>query len=307
MLSLFRTLLFVPGDRERMLQAAVRSPADVIVIDLEDAVAAGAKQDARDRARAAIAPLGAAERPVFVRVNAIASGMTRDDAMAIVGPGLAGVVLPKCDDAQDLRDLDVLLREAEMANGVRPGDVATIPIVESARAVLRCEAIALASDRIVALSVGGEDYTRDIGARRDASGAALHHIRSVVVNVAAAYGLLAIDTPYADYRDAAGLLKDAKIARALGMNGKYVIHPDQVAAVNKAFTPTAAEVADARRIVAAFDRAATNGAGAISFDGRMVDAPIAARARALIAAASAGKPARPSRRSAASTPKPRSK
>jgi len=285
MLTIARTLLFVPADKERMLEAATRSAADVIVIDLEDAVAPDAKAAARERARDAIPRLAANGRPVFVRVNSISSELTRDDVIAVVGAGLAGVVLPKCDEPQDLRDLDVLLREAEMANGVRPGDIATIPIIESARAVLRCEAIALASDRVVALSVGGEDYTRHIGARRDATGAALQHIRSVVVTVAAAYGLLAIDTPYAGYRDAAGLMKDAKIARALGMKGKYVIHPGQIAAVNKAFTPTATELAEARRIVAAFDRAADAAEGTTSLNGRMIDAPIAARARAQIAAA----------------------
>ena len=282
MAAILRSLLFVPAGRERMLEHAETARADALVLDLEDAVPARQKAAARALAKRWIPRLAKRTRPVFVRLNGLRSGLTRDDLMAVTAKQLAGVVLPKTESPQDLRDLDVLMREAEMAAGVRPGDVGTIALIESARAVLRCEDIARASDRLIALSVGGEDYTRDIGSPGDAEGRALQHIRAVVVQVAAAYDLLPIDTPYTAINDDAGLAEDARIARAIGLKGKYAIHPAQAPIINRAFTPTKDEVDQAQRIVDAYDGARD---GAISVDGRMVDAPIVDRARAVLAAA----------------------
>jgi citrate lyase subunit beta/citryl-CoA lyase len=225
----------------------------------------------------------------MVRVNAVDTGLTRDDLMAVVRDGLDAVVAPKVQQPQDLRDLDVLLREAEVANGVRPGDIGVIPIIESARAVLRCEAIARAVDRLVGVAIGGEDYTADIGVERDADGLALQHIRGVVVQVAVACGLTPIDAPYIDFSDERGLLRDAQVARKIGLKGKFVIHPGQIAAVNHIFSPTAREIARAKRIVNAYDNR-PEGIAAINVDGAMVDAPVAARARALLELASSTRP-----------------
>ena len=280
-----RSLLFVPAGRERMLESAQSARADALVLDLEDAVPLRQKAAARTLARRWIPKLASARRRVFVRVNSIASGMTRDDLMAVAGKSLAGVVLPKTESPQDLRDLDVLLREAEVEHAVRPGDVRTLPLIESARGVLRCEEIVRASDRLCGLSVGAEDYTYDIGVERDASGVALQHIRAVVVQVAVAYGLTPIDTPYADYKDEAGLIAETRLAKAVGLKGKYAIHPAQVEVINRIFTPSKDEVERARRIVEAYEDALSQGLGAVSVDGRMVDAPVAERARGIIAAA----------------------
>jgi citrate lyase subunit beta/citryl-CoA lyase len=284
-MDILRSLLFVPAGRERMLEGAQASKADALVLDLEDAVPLRQKAAARILARRWIPKLASARRRVFVRVNSIASGMTRDDLMSAVGKGLAGIVLPKTESPQDLRDLDVLLREAEMQHGVRPGDIRTIPLIESARGVLRCEEIVRASDRLCGLSVGGEDYTYDIGVQRDAGGVALQHIRGVVVQVAAAYGLTPIDTPYAGYKDEAGLVAETHLAKAIGLKGKYAIHPAQVDVINRIFTPSKDEIEQARRVIEAYEGALARGLGAISVDGRMVDAPVAERARGIIAAA----------------------
>lgn len=282
-----RSLLFVPANRERMIARAAASSADAIVLDLEDAVPADDKQLAREQAAAAVPALAASGKPVFVRLNALTSGLTRDDVQAVVQAGLAGVVLPKTQSAQDLRDLDVLLREAELAaDGVRPGDVRSVALIESAAALLRCEDIARATDRLLGLALGAEDYTLDLGVPRDGAGPALSYARGVIANVATAYGLLAIDTPYAEYRDARGLLAEAKAARASGMKAKLLIHPEQAVTVNRAFAPDAREMARARAIVDAWDAAQRNGVGVITLDGAMIDAPVVARARAIMAAAS---------------------
>jgi citrate lyase subunit beta/citryl-CoA lyase len=287
-MGLLRTLLFVPASRQRMIASATRSAADAVILDLEDGVAVADKQAAREAARSSVAAISDAGKTAMVRVNAIGSGLERDDVLAVVGAGLNAVVLPKVQAPQDLRDLDVLLREGETERGVRPGTIGVLPIIESARGVLRCEAIAGAIDRLIGIAIGGEDYTADLGVERDAEGLALQHIRGVVVQVAVANGLVPIDAPYIDFHDERGLARDARTARAIGLKGKLVIHPDQVATVNRVFSPNAREIAIAKRIVAAYD-ARPEGVGAISVDGRMVDAPVVARARAALANASSAK------------------
>jgi citrate lyase subunit beta/citryl-CoA lyase len=277
--------MFVPAISERMLKRAAASDADALILDLEDAVPDHRKAAGRAGAAASLPSLADPSRQTFARVNAVATGLTRDDLLAVVGRHLHGVVVPKVESPQDLRDLDVLLREAEMANGVRPGDVATLPIIESARGLLRCEAIATASDRIIGIAVGGEDYSNDIGVARDATGAGLQYIRATIVQVAAAYGLMPIDAPYTDFADERGLLTDARAAKAIGLKGKLVIHPDQVGPVNRLFAPGKEEIAHARRVVEAYERGLAGGAGAVQLDGRMIDAPIAERARGVIAMA----------------------
>ncbi len=282
-MDIARSLLFVPGHRERMLERAASASADVVVIDLEDAVPVSEKKVARAAARAAISGSALSGNTVFVRVNPVASGVTRADVMAVVRKGLAGVVLPKVQHPQDVRDLDVLLREAETANKLRPGDIQTIVLIESPRALLRCEEIARASDRIIALSLGGEDYSAAMGVARDAGGIGLAHARYIVATVASAYGMLSIDTPYAAFRDAAGLKAETQLVKAMGLRGKYVVHPGQVAAVNRIFSPTPAEAAEARKVIAAAADGAITGAGAVSVGGAMVDAPVVDRARQVVA------------------------
>ena len=279
-MDLCRTLLFVPGNRQRMLDRAPRSGADIIVADLEDAVPAGEKREARRMVRALVAGAGESGARVFVRVNNVHTGLARGDLMEVVRAGLVGVVHPKTDHAQDLRDLDVLLREAELRNKVRPGDVAVVPLIETPRAILRCEEIARATDRVAALSLGGEDYTAELGVAR--SDEALAYARGVIVTVAAATGVPAIDTPYPAIDDERGLLRETRLASAMGFRGKYVIHPGQVGSVNAVFSPTAEDVAAARRIVEAARRAEKQRKGSVALDGRMIDAPIVERARRLL-------------------------
>ncbi len=284
-MDILRTLLFVPGNRQRMLERASRAGADAIVVDLEDAVPRSEKRTARALVRTMLPRLLASASPVFVRVNNVRSGLARADVMAVVRPGLTGVVYPKTDGAQDLRDLDVLLREAELKYGVRPGDIRTIPLIESPIAVLRCEQIVQASDRVLALSLGGEDYMSALAVKRDAANLALAHARGVIAAVAAAYGIPAIDTPYPDIKDEPGLVAEAKHAQAYGFKGKYIIHPDQAAQVNAVFTPSKDDVAQARRVVEAAGLAAKKRRGVVALEGAMIDAPIVERARGVLALA----------------------
>jgi len=284
---LHRSLLFVPGGRADLLEKAGRFPADVLCLDLEESVLPEDKARARELVREAVGWLSGAGRTVQIRLNSIASGLTRDDIAAAVQPGLGGVLLAKAESPQDVRDVDVLLREFELEREVKPGTVELIAAIESTRSLLRCEEISRASTRLVALMLGGEDFTFDLGVRRTSRGRELDYPRAVVAVCARAAGLLALDTPWAAIADVDGLTADAEHARGLGFNGKYVIHPHHIEAVNRVFSPTEDELANARKVVDAWEEAQSKGLGAVQLDGRMIDRPVAERARHTIELAQA--------------------
>jgi citrate lyase subunit beta/citryl-CoA lyase len=289
---LMRTLLFVPANRENMIERAYGAAADVIVLDMEDSVPPAEKENARALVQKNLAGLKGAGKTVHVRVNHLDTGLTRDDIMAVVSPDLAGLAFPKAEGAQHIRDLDVMIREAETKNGVRPGTIVLIPSIESARGVLRCEEIVTASTRLAGISLGAYDYTADLGVARNPDGRELEYARRVIVHCCAAYGLQALDTPYGDFRDEPGLVKETEYVRSIGFKGKYLIHPAQIEPVNRIFRPGDEEVEAARRIVAGFDEAVARGHASVQVDGRMVDVPVAKRARDLLAYAEeiAGRP-----------------
>ena len=284
---LYRSLLFVPGAREEMLAKAGGLAADVLCLDLEESVLPEEKARARELVQAAVLRLAEAGRTVHVRVNSIESGLTRDDLAAAVSAGLAGVVLAKTQSAQDVRDVDVLLREQELAHEVKAGTIDLVVAIESARALLRCEEISHASTRLFAIMLGGEDFAFDLGVPRTPEGRELEYARSVIATCARAAGLVALDTPWTAIEEIDGLVADAERAKSAGFGGKYVIHPSHVEPVHRVFSPGEAEVAQARKLLAAWEKAQAQGLGAVQLDGRMVDRPIAERARRVIEQAAA--------------------
>jgi citrate lyase subunit beta/citryl-CoA lyase len=286
-LNLYRSLVFVPGIRENMIEKARGFNADVTVLDLEDSVPPAEKEQARQIVRRAIPTLASLGHTVHVRVNSVGSGLARDDLAAVVCPELSGICLPKAESAQDIRDIDVLIREQELEHSVKPGALVLIPTIESARGVLRCEEICRASTRLAAITLGADDYTADLGVHRTREGRELDYARQVIVVCARAADILALDTPFADFRDEEGLIQESEWVRSLGFKGKYLIHPSQIGPVNRVFRPTEEEVVYARRVVEAFEEAVARGHAAVQVDGRMVDTPVAKRARALIELAEA--------------------
>src|SRR5215471_7428283 len=226
-LMLARSILFVPANRDNMVARAAQTPADVITLDLEDSVPASEKEATRAKLRDAIASLKAAGKTVHVRVNSLETGLTKDDLAAAITPGLDGLSFPKAEAASDIREVDVLIRQQEMYNGVRPGTVLLFPQIESAKAVLRCEEIARASTRIAGLSMGGEDYTADLGVPRTVEGRELEYARRVLVHVCIAYKLLPLDGIWPVLGDIVGLTAESRYARSIGFKGKYLIHPEQ--------------------------------------------------------------------------------
>jgi len=271
-----RSLLFVPGDSEKKLAKAQASGADVLIADLEDSVAAERKPAAREITRAFLAASAGAVRR-FVRVNPLGSGLILADLAAVVGARPDGIVLPKAEGGEDIARLGHYLAALEAREGLPEGAIAILPIAtETAGAIFALASYAGSSPRLCGVTWGCEDLAAAVGAadNRGADGAYLPPFelaRSLCLFAAAAAGVAAVDTVFTDFRDEAGLEREARAAERCGFTAKMAIHPAQVGAINRAFTPDAAAVAWARKVVAAF--AANPTAGVIGLDGKMLDRP----------------------------------
>jgi citrate lyase subunit beta / citryl-CoA lyase len=281
-----RSLLFVPGHDERKLAKALVSGADVLLIDLEDSVALEAKAAARGIAAAFIAMhLSNADRPqLYVRVNDLEAGLTRDDLAAIMPSRPDGIMLPKANSGADVSTLARLMDEAGAEAAARVGIIAIA--TETPLALLKMHSFVGAEPRLRGMTWGSEDLGTAIGAAtaREPSGeftGPFALARNLCLITAHAARVQPIDSIYADFRDEAGLEREARAAARDGFTAKMAIHPAQVPIINAAFTPTPERIAEARAIVEAFERAP--GAGAIGLDGRMIDRPHLVRAQKLLA------------------------
>jgi citrate lyase subunit beta/citryl-CoA lyase len=277
-----RTLLFTPGNHPRRVEKALSLAADAVILDLEDAVAISEKPDARG---AVVASFAAPRHgALYVRVNALSTEWCYGDFSAIVQPGLDGILLPKVEHADQLRTADWLLAALERDRGLALGHIDLIPLIETARGLSNIDAIAGAGTRTRRLAFGAGDFTLDTGMTWSRDELELLTARSACVIASRAAGIdPPLDTVWADLRDAEGFAASAARAAALGFQGKMCIHPDQVAPGNAAFTPDAATLAQARRVVAAFEIAEAQGLASIQLDGRFIDYPIVERARHLVA------------------------
>ena len=276
-----RSYLFVPGDSQRKIDRARASNADAVIIDLEDAVVPGRRDEARRLAAAA------AGGQTWVRINPLDSADAEIDLEAVVPSAPAGIVLPKPESAADVIDLAARLDELEAANGLDAGCVRIIALcTERPQALFSLGGYSGASERLVGLSWGAEDLGVAVGATqtRGADGEWLppyQIARVLCLFAAAAAGVAAIDTVYTDFRDADGLAHYAANARRDGFSGMLAIHPAQVDVINAAFTPTQQEVERAERIIALFDD--NPDAGTLGMDGEMLDRPHLLAAERIVA------------------------
>ncbi|MDD3515636.1 MAG: aldolase/citrate lyase family protein [Synergistaceae bacterium] len=282
-----RTSLYIPGTNPGMLANAEVYGADSVILDLEDGVPVSEKDAARILVRNALQHIPYRRAEVTVRVNALSTPFGRDDFREIIPLAPDAVRLPKCESADDVREADAMMTDLELKNGIEPGTVGIIAITESARGGRNLSEIAAASPRLIALNYGAEDYTADIGAVRTKEGRELDDIRAKVIVAARIAGVQALDSVFGDVNDLDGLYAEALRVRLLGFDGKSVIHPRQIPVVHRAFTPSDQEVGFARRVMAAFREASSRGAGVIALDGRMIDAPVVARAEKILALAEA--------------------
>jgi citrate lyase subunit beta/citryl-CoA lyase len=288
-----RSLLFVPGDSERKQIKATQCPADALILDLEDSVAPARLPAARELVASLLrAAQNRETQRLFVRVNSLASGELLSDLVAVMSAAPDGIVLPKVAKPRDLIEVDHYLSALERREGLAAGFTSLIAIVtETPQALLSFNGDPVPVPRLCGLTWGAEDLSTALGAatkhNEDGSLAFTFQLaRSFCLITAAATNTQAIDGVYADFRDLAGLSREAAQARRDGFSGKLAIHPDQVEPINTAFTPTEAEVDHARKVIAAF--AASPEAGVTSLDGRMLDRPHLVQAQRLLANALRG-------------------
>jgi len=282
-----RSKLFVPGIRPELFAKALASEADGLSFDLEDSVPDEAKPRARELVAGFLgaAELRSAQKCVVVRVNPLHSPHFEQDIAHLVRPGVHWINLPKVESAGDVLLAIASIERAEATNGVE-APIRLLVNIETPKGLRMSASIAAAHPRIVGLQLGLADLFAPYGIDRTDAGN-VHAVMLAMRMAAAEAGVLACDAAFIDVQDAVGFVAEARMARALGYIGKSCIHPRQIALANEVFSATAAEVEAARRIVEAAGLAAARGHAAYVVDGRMVDAPLLERARALVAHAQA--------------------
>jgi citrate lyase subunit beta/citryl-CoA lyase len=281
-MTILRSLLFVPGNKANMLEKALGLDPDAFVPDMEDSVPAAEKANARETIAKFLPKLAARGGLVIPRVNALDTDWFEPDVAAVVGPDIFGISIGKVRTAADISEISQALADHEMRAGLIVGHLKLLPWIETAEAIVNCNAICRASERIVAVAFGGEDFTNDMGIERLADESQVAYARQHLCVTARAAHVLALDTPYFKLRDLDGLRVNSAHAKSIGFKGKFAIHPEQLDALNECFSPSAAEIAHAERVVAAFDEAERRGRGSTSLDGWVIDVPVVKRARALL-------------------------
>lgn len=283
-----RSWLFAPGDSDKKMAKALAGPADIVLLDLEDAVATEAKPIARRLVREFIETNAADRARIWVRINPLDGPHTLDDLVAIMPAGPGGIMLPKCNGRDDIARLDHYLSAFEAMHGIERGSTPMIPLVTETAEGMFQTGNYKGAPRVAALTWGAEDLADALGASSNRNpdgsyGFTYELARSLTLIGAASAGVAAIDTIMGDFRDLEGLRLRAEKVRREGFRGMLAIHPAQVDVINAAFTPGEDELAEAREIVAIF--AANPGVGAIGWKGGMLDRPYLSRAQALLAQA----------------------
>ena len=277
-LPIWRSMMFVPVNVDKFVEGAHTRGADVIILDLEDSILPKDKERARTLVQAAAPRVARSGADVLVRINRPWRLCLRD-LEALVGPGVYGLMLPKTESADHVQLVAEVLDELEAERGLPRGHTRIIAMIESAAAFFRMREIAASHPRIIALTLGSEDFALSAGMVPDAEG--LFYPKQQVVLAACAAGVLPMGFigTVADFKDLDAFRATVRRSRRLGFVCASVIHPSQIAILNEEFRPSPEEVEKARRVVAAFEVAERGNAGAIEVDGKMVDIPIVERAR----------------------------
>jgi citrate lyase beta subunit len=279
-----RALLYMPAtDWRKIEKAATELDVDCVCLDLEDGAALNRKAEARETAVRALSTLDFGRGERLVRINPVGSGLEIEDLNAVVPAKPDGIVIPKVVGGEDIRSVSATIAVLESTYDLPQGGIVLFAIVESALGIINLREIANADERLAVLVFGAEDLAGDVGAKRTREAHEVFYARSALVTHAAAFGLEAIDMVLVDFNDMDALRTEAHVGAGLGYIGKQVIHPKQIGRVQAAFTPTAEEIAAARRIVAAHAEHQRQGTGAFALDGRMVDMPVVKAAERVLA------------------------
>jgi len=277
-MAVHRTYLFAPGNHARRAEKAFTLDCDAVILDLEDAVAVAEKPATR-----ALVVETLKQNPGkrgYVRVNAWDTDFCFNDILAVTGPWLTGLVLPKVEDAAQVIAIDWILANIERDKGMDAGAIDLLPIIETGKGVANVRAIAAAATRVRRLSFGAGDYTKDMSMRWTLAETEIDHARAEIALASRAEGLEPpVDSVWIHIKDTNGLVRSAEKVRDMGYQGKLCIHPDQIGPVNGVFTPTEEQVAFAEKVVAAFEEAEARGLASIQLDGYFIDYPIVDQAR----------------------------
>ena len=282
-----RSMLFTPGNRLDMLEKAVHSGTDAVIVDLEDSVSLHNKPAARDN----LSSLPESPVPYYVRTNAVETGLLWDDVIAAGQAPVVGVIIPKAEDPQVISQIHGALTATEKTSGKPEGSMTVIPLIESGLGVRLTYEMAKASDRVECVMFGGGeqgDLVADLGVEWTPEGTGLMQARSQTLLSSRAAGVpYPMEAVFMDFRNPDGLRVECELARRLGYVGKVAIHPAQIPVINDVFTPSAEVVEYQKRVLAAFEEAEAQGSASIAVDGKMVDYAVARVARAIIARAEA--------------------
>ncbi len=272
-------MLFVPANSWRMITTAVSEGEDAVILDLEDACPMGDKETGRVFARDSISMLKEKEIDVFVRVNSFETALTEEDISYVVVEGLDGIMLPKTESKDDIIKLDQLLNKEEKNKRLLEDGIAIIPLIESPKGVSAISEIISSSKRIIGVSFGAGDYSREIGAGMGVTSLTADefflmaaHPRACIALAARAADIMAIDSPFFGLiTDIDGLIRETRKVKLIGFTGKLLVHPRHVEPVNQIFSPTKEEIDFAKRVIEVYEEAKTKGLGATSIGGRMID------------------------------------
>lgn len=276
--------MFVPGANAAMLRDAPLFGADSLMFDLEDSVSLKEKDTSRALVHFALRTFDYSSVETVVRINALGAG-GEADIEAVVLAGVDVIRLPKTEDAQDIIDVEAVIERVERENGIEVGRTKMMAAIESANGVLNAREIAKASDRLIGIALGAEDYVTNMKTRRYPDGAELSFARNMILHAARAAGIAAIDTVYSDVNNTEGFQNEVRLIKQLGFDGKSVINPRQIPLVNEIYLPTEKEIQNAKEVIGAIREAEAKGSGVVSLKGKMVDKPIVERAERVIALA----------------------
>ena len=279
-----RSLLFAPGNQPRRVEKALTLDADAVVLDLEDACPLA------DKVAARTAVVGALQHPRrcsgYVRVNALSTEYGYGDLIAVVQHGVDGVMLTKVNGPDEIKLADWMISQQERERGLPPGSVDLLPLIESGAGLAAAESIGRASKRVRRMAFGAGDMTRDLGIEWSREETELLALRTALVLASRAAGIEPpIDLAWIGTQDAEGFANSVRWGRVLGFQGKLCIHPNQIHAVNAAFSPTEAQVAKARRVIEVFREAEARGSAAIVHEGALIDYAIVLQAEQVLARA----------------------
>ena len=282
-----RSMLFLPGNTPNMLINGNCLGADAVIFDLEDAVSPAEKDAARILVRNTMRYMDFRGCETVVRINSIDTLYWQKDLDAVLPQQPTLILLPKTGSARDILEADAYMTQIETRLGLAPNTVGLMALIETAMGVENAFSIATASSRVKALFLGAEDLTADLQCKRTKEGREIEYARTRLVTAARAAGVDVYDTPFTDVNDDEGIWTDTRGAKALGFTGKASISPRHVEVINAVFSPTEQEIDYAYEVMDAITQAEAQGKGVISLRGKMIDAPIVARARQTIAAAEA--------------------